>query len=46
MENIDKKQIETLIQKSFEAQKYAYAPYSKFSVGASVLTKSGSFTTA
>lgn len=31
----------TLIQKAFEAQKNAYAPYSKFHVGAALLTKSG-----
>lgn len=31
----------TLIQKAFEAQKNAYTPYSKFNVGAALLTKSG-----
>lgn len=31
----------TLIQKAFEAQKNAYTPYSKFNVGAAILTKSG-----
>lgn len=30
-----------LIQLAYEAQKMAYAPYSKFSVGAALLTKSG-----
>lgn len=32
---------EELIKKSFEVQKNAYAPYSKFLVGASLLTRSG-----
>ena len=32
---------ELLIKKAFEAQKNSYAPYSKFNVGASVLTKKG-----
>lgn len=32
---------EKLIEKSFEAQNCAYAPYSNFYVGASLLTKSG-----
>lgn len=31
----------TLIQKAFEAQQHAYTPYSKFNVGAALLTKSG-----
>lgn len=30
-----------LIEKAIEAQNFAYAPYSKLKVGASVLTKSG-----
>lgn len=30
-----------LIEKAEEARKYAYAPYSQFSVGAALLTKSG-----
>ena len=30
-----------LIEASFDAQKNSYAPYSKFNVGASVLTKDG-----
>jgi len=32
---------EMLIQKALEAQKFAYAPFSKFYVGAAVLTESG-----
>jgi cytidine deaminase len=32
---------EELIKKSIEAQKFSYAPYSKFNVGAALLTKSG-----
>ena len=32
---------EELIQKSIEAQNFSYAPYSKFKVGAAVLTESG-----
>lgn len=32
---------ESLIKKAIEAQKRAYAPYSKYSVGAAVLTDSG-----
>lgn len=35
---IDKK---LLIQKAFEAQKFSYAPYSNFNVGAALLTKDG-----
>lgn len=30
-----------LVKKAFEAQKYAYTPYSSFNVGAALLTKSG-----
>ena len=41
MENLSKEIIETLIEKSFEAQKNTHSPYSKFAVGASVLAKSG-----
>ena len=41
MENLSKEIIETLIEKSFEAQKNTHSPYSKFAVGASVLSKSG-----
>lgn len=32
---------EKLIEKAFEARKQAYAPYSKFAVGAALLTKDG-----
>ncbi|WP_034630667.1 cytidine deaminase [Desulfotruncus alcoholivorax] len=32
---------EELINKAFEAQKYAYAPYSHFAVGAALLTAEG-----
>lgn len=34
---IDKKRIEQLIQEARQAQKNAYAPYSRFTVGAAVL---------
>jgi cytidine deaminase len=30
-----------LIENAFQAQRFAYAPYSKFAVGAALLTKSG-----
>ena len=38
---MEKEEIKKLIRASFDAQKTSYAPYSKFNVGASVLTKSG-----
>lgn len=41
MNNLKKQEISAMIKASFDAQKNAYAPYSKFIVGASVLTKSG-----
>lgn len=34
--------IQKLIQKSLEAKKHAYCPYSKFRVGAALLTAEGS----
>ena len=37
--------LEQLIKKSFEAKEKAYSPYSKFRVGAAILTKSGEFIT-
>ncbi len=41
MKNLEIKDIEILIQKTFEAQKNSYAPYSMFNVGASVLCENG-----
>ena len=38
---MEEKTILNLINKSFEAQKNSYAPYSKFNVGASLLCGSG-----
>ena len=32
---------EQLMQKAMEARKFAYAPYSRFSVGAALLAKNG-----
>lgn len=37
--------LKQLIQKSFEAKEMAYSPYSKFRVGAAILTESGEFIT-
>lgn len=37
--------LEKVIKTSLEAQKYAYAPYSNFYVGASLLTKDGTIYT-
>lgn len=34
---------ELLIEKAFEAREHAYAPYSRFKVGACILTSDGSF---
>lgn len=36
-----KKEYEELIEEAFEAMKNAYAPYSKYHVGAALLTKDG-----
>jgi len=38
---VDKKTKEKLVQAALEAQKQAYAPYSKFKVGAAVLAEDG-----
>ena len=38
---MEKDQIKKLIQSALVQRKYAYAPYSNFKVGASLLTKSG-----
>ncbi len=38
---MDKKTKEKLVQAALEAQKQAYAPYSKFKVGAAVLAEDG-----
>lgn len=52
MANVSKEGIEQkpellkqLIQKSFEAKEMAYSPYSKFRVGAALLTESGEIIT-
>lgn len=37
--------LKQLIQKSFEAKEMAYSPYSKFRVGAAILTESGEYIT-
>lgn len=37
--------LKQLIQKSFEAKENAYSPYSKFRVGAALLTESGEIIT-
>lgn len=37
--------LEQLITKSFEAKEKAYSPYSKFRVGAAILTESGEIIT-
>lgn len=37
--------LEQLIKKSFEAKERAYSPYSKFRVGAAILTETGEFIT-
>lgn len=37
--------LKKLIQKSFEAKEKAYSPYSKFRVGAALLTDSGEIIT-
>ena len=36
-----KDEILTLIREAYEAQKYSYAPYSNFNVGAALLSESG-----
>lgn len=38
---MEQKKIKELIRKAFEAQEYAYVPYSNFSVGAALLAKNG-----
>ena len=38
---MDKADITVLIREAFEAQKYSYAPYSHFFVGAALLTAEG-----
>ncbi|WP_036479046.1 cytidine deaminase [Myxosarcina sp. GI1] len=43
--SISRTQIELLITKATETLKYAYAPYSRFRVGAAVLTKAGNIFT-
>lgn len=37
--------LKQLIQKCFEAKEKAYSPYSKFRVGAAILTENGEFIT-
>ena len=37
--------LKQLIQKCYEAKEKAYSPYSKFRVGAAILTESGEFIT-
>lgn len=37
----DAKDIKRLLAEAFNAQRYAYAPYSRFAVGAALLTESG-----
>lgn len=39
--NITEKQANELVQKAMDARKYAYVPYSKFRVGAALLTTEG-----
>ena len=36
---MDQKTAQTLVNKAIEAREKAYAPYSKFKVGAAILTK-------
>ena len=38
---MDQKTAQTLVNKAIEAREKAYAPYSKFKVGAAILTKDG-----
>ena len=38
---LDKETIQTLVNKAIEAKQFSYSPYSKFRVGASLLTQSG-----
>ena len=38
---LKKEEMDILIQRAMQARKHAYAPYSGFSVGAALLTKSG-----
>ena len=39
--NMEKAEIQSLIRDAFEAQKFAYVPYSRFHVGAALLGKNG-----
>ena len=38
---MEKAEIQSLIRDAFEAQKFAYEPYSRFHVGAALLGKTG-----
>ena len=38
---MEKAEIQSLIRDAFEAQKFAYVPYSRFHVGAALLGKNG-----
>ncbi|KAI9146001.1 cytidine deaminase-like protein [Paraphysoderma sedebokerense] len=44
-ESPSQSQIERLIHNAFEAKNFSYSPYSKFRVGAALLTKSGKYFT-
>lgn len=37
---------QTLLEMAYQARKYAYTPYSRFQVGAALLTKSGKAATS
>lgn len=41
---IDKKTLKNLIEKAKEGRNYSYSPYSKFAVGAAILTNDGKYT--